>query len=85
MATKVNQPTLAPTNKLTGATFGAFLWAFWKALMVQLFPDFGGDYLYDAAVPLFVYLGGFVVRDDANVTTPVVVSTPATESANGPA
>src|SRR5687767_10241526 len=73
---KITQPTINPTNKLTAAVAGAFAWALWKAIMVAFVPEFGGEYLYDAAVPVFVGVAGWFIRDEAN-TTAVVVQTPA--------
>jgi hypothetical protein len=74
---KVTQPSANPTNKLTAAMVGVFMVELLQIVVENFFPSFSTPSLWVAASPLAVILAGYFIKDDANVSAPVVVSTPA--------
>ena len=73
----VDQQTFNPTNKLTAAMIGTLGWAVTKAFVTNFFPEFDDQYLWEAALPVFVGLPGYFIRDQA--TTVVVQEVVTTE------
>ena len=64
----VNQPSpVNPTNKLTAAVAGTFAWNISRVVVTNLWPEYGDIDLWAAALPVFVWAFGYVVKDAANV------------------
>jgi hypothetical protein len=72
------QPSANPTNKLTAAVVGVAAINVVRVVVSNIWPAVTDDGFWMAMDPLAVFLAGWFVKDEANVATPVVVSTPET-------
>lgn len=80
--TTVKQPTANPTNKLTAATLGVALMNVARVIVDNLWPSAVNEAFWIAIDPLVIYLiGYYFIKDEPNVSAPVVVSTPAAPAA----
>ena len=73
----VAQPTINPTNKLTASVIAVALMNVARIVIEAAWPNTTDQALWIALDPIAVFAVGYWIRDDANVSTPVVVSTPA--------
>ena len=64
----INQPSSQPTNKLTAATLAAAIIPAWGLIMRNLAPDWYDPELMLAMTPIVVYLCGYLIKDEPNVT-----------------
>lgn len=74
MADLINQGGVNPTRKLSAAVIAAAVVSLSRAISSHFWPEFSDQTLWDALLPIAVYIAGFVVKDEANVVVvqPVV-------------
>lgn len=74
MANLINQPSANPTNKLTAAVVAAAVVSLARAISSHFWPEFADQSLWDALLPIAVYLSGYLIKDSPNVVVvqPVV-------------
>lgn len=76
MSNLVNQVSQNPTNKLSAAVIAAAVVSLSRAVTSHFWPEFADQSLWDALLPIAVYLAGYFVRDEATVVvTQNVVAT----------
>lgn len=66
-ATKVVQPTLNPTNKLSAATIAAAIMAVSGMVVKNLWPEWYSAEVWMTLMPIVGVLAGYFVKDNANV------------------
>lgn len=77
---KVNQPSpVNPTNKLTASVVAVALMNVARIVIEVIWPNTTDQALWIALDPVAVFAVGYFIRDEANVSTPVVISTPAAQ------
>lgn len=64
----VNQPSSQPTNKLTAATLGAALVPALGLILRNAFPNWYDPDVLLGMTPIVVYLLGYLIKDDPNIT-----------------
>lgn len=82
---KVTQPSVNPTNKLTAAVLASFAVELIRLIANNIWNGAVDESFWIAVYPVAVFAAGWFVKDDANVTVPVVVQTPAQETGDGSA
>lgn len=80
---QVTQPSINPTNKLTAAVVAVFAVELARLIANNLWPGAADESLWVAAQPIGVFVAGWFIKDDANVSVPVVVETQPAGAADG--
>lgn len=63
----VNQPTLAPTRKLTAAVVAGAAHSILGLLLRNMAPEWYDPEVMAATLPLVIFLAGYVIKDNPNV------------------
>lgn len=64
----IHQPSSQPTNKLTAATLAAAIVPAVGLFIRNLFPEWYDPEVIVGMTPIFVFLFGYFVKDEPNVT-----------------
>ncbi|MFA5899572.1 MAG: hypothetical protein WC829_10710 [Hyphomicrobium sp.] len=73
---KVTQASINPTNKLTAATLSVALLNVVRVIIEGVWPNTTDQAMWIALDPVAVFLVGWFIKDEANISVPVVVETP---------